>query len=342
MPVSMKDVAQAAGVSLGTVSNVLNRPEIVAEATRTRVQKVIRELGFVVNASAQTLRAGRTKVLGLVVPDIGNPFFTEVAKGVDDAAFAEGYSVILCNTDEDSVKEDRYLDLLVSQRVAGILITPARESHAAMARLTDRDVAITLLDRSAVGIDACSVAVDDAAGGAMAFDHLYSLGHRDIVVLLGPSDIPQVAERKRGIVAAAAVRQGEQVAALRFITASHMSTAAGESSMLDFLDEAPRTFTGLICANDLLALGAMRSLRAKAISVPKDVSVVGYDDIDFAASAQIPLTSIRQPKYQLGYAATELLIAECEDRAAHAHQRVMFQPQLIARDSSRAVRKPKK
>lgn len=342
MPVSMKDVAQSAGVSLGTVSNVLNRPEIVAEATRTRVQKVIKELGFVVNASAQTLRAGRTKVLGLVVPDIGNPFFTEVAKGVDDAAFAEGYSVILCNTNEDSAKEDRYLDLLVSQRVAGILITPARESHAAMARLTDRDVAITLLDRSAVGLDACSVAVDDAAGGAMAFDHLYALGHRDIVVLLGPSDIPQVAERKQGIVEAAATRHGDQAATLRFITASHMSTAAGEASMLEYLDAHELGFTGLICANDLLALGAMRSLRAKGISVPKDVSVVGYDDIDFAASAQIPLTSIRQPKYQLGYAATELLIAECEDRAAHAHQRVMFQPQLIARDSSRAVRRPKK
>lgn len=112
--------------------------------------------------------------------------------------------------------------------------------------------------------------------------------------------------------------------------------------MLAYLDEHDRNFTGLICANDLLALGAMRSLRAKGLAVPRDVSVVGYDDIEFAASAQVPLTSIRQPKYQLGYAATELLIAECEDRAARAHQRVMFQPQLIARDSSKAVRKPKK
>ena len=342
MPVSMKDVALAAGVSLGTVSNVLNRPEIVAEVTRTRVQKVIKELGFVVNASAQTLRAGRTKVLGLVVPDIGNPFFTEVAKGVDDAAFADGYSVILCNTNEDSVKEDRYLDLLVSQRVAGILSTPARESHAAMSRLTDRDVAITLLDRSSIGLDACSVAVDDAAGGAMAFDHVYGLGHREIVVLLGPDDIPQVAERKRGIIAAAAARRGDDEATLRFITAGHMSTASGESTMLDYLNSNGRDFTALICANDLLALGAMRSLRTRGLAVPKDVSVVGYDDIDFAASAQIPLTSIRQPKYQLGYAATELLIAECEDRAAHAHQRVMFQPQLIARESTRSVRKPKR
>jgi len=342
MTVSMKDVAQAAGVSLGTVSNVLNRPEIVAEATRSRVQKVIKELGFVVNASAQTLRAGRTKVLGLVVPDIGNPFFTEVARGVDDAAFADGYSVILCNTDEDSAKEDRYLDLLVSQRVAGILITPARESHAAMSRLADRQVAITLLDRSSVGLDACSVAVDDAAGGAMAFDHVYGLGHRDILVLLGPEDIPQVAERKRGIMEACAARSGEDAATVRFVVASHMSTAAGASAMLDDLTVAPRTFTALICANDLLALGAMRSLRAKGISVPKDVSVVGYDDIDFAASAQIPLTSIRQPKYQLGYAAAELLIAECDDPTSHAHQRVMFQPQLIARESTKSVRKPKK
>lgn len=338
----MKDVARAAGVSLGTVSNVLNRPEVVAEATRTRVQKAIKELGFVVNASAQTLRAGRTKVLGLVVPDIGNPFFTEVAKGVDDAAFAAGYSVILCNTNEDSAKEDRYLELLASQRVAGILITPARESHAAMTRLTDRDVSITLLDRSAVGLDACSVAVDDAAGGAMAFDHLYGLGHREILVLVGPEDIPQVAERRRGIVEAAEVRADDERAILHFVRAPHMSASAGEAAMAEFLRDHASSFTGLICANDLLALGAMRSLRAAGISVPRDVSVVGYDDIDFAASAQVPLTSIRQPKYQLGFAATELLIAECEDRSAHAHQRVMFQPQLIARESTRALRKPRR
>lgn len=342
MAVSMKDVARAADVSLGTVSNVLNRPEIVAEGTRTRVQKVIKELGFVVNASAQTLRAGRTKVLGLVVPDIGNPFFTEVAKGVDDAAFAAGFSVILCNTNEDSAKEDRYLDLLVSQRVAGILITPARESHAAMARLADRQVAITLLDRSSTGLDACSVAVDDAAGGGMAFDHMYGLGHRDILVLHGPADIPQVAERKRGILEASKAREGADAATLQFIPAPHMTAAAGESAVAAFLASGELTFTALICANDLLALGAMRALRASGISVPKDVSVMGYDDIDFAASAQVPLTSIRQPKYQLGYAAAELLIAECEDPAAHAHQRVMFQPQLIARESTKAVRKPKK
>lgn len=336
----MKDVAQAAGVSLGTVSNVINHPAIVAEGTRNRVRQAIKDLGFVVNASAQTLRAGRTKVLGLVVPDIGNPFFTEVAKGVDDAAFAAGYSVILCNTDEDSAKEDRYLELLASQRVAGILITPARETHAAMTRLTSREVAITLLDRSSTGLDACSVAVDDAAGAGMAINHLFLLGHRHIVVLLGPDDIPQIAERKRGVNAAAAGKL--EGGSLRFVTAPHMTTAAGEATMTNFLKEHKGSFTGLFCANDLLALGAIRALRTASLSVPKDVSVVGYDDIDFAASAQIPLTSIRQPKYQLGHAATELLIGECEDPASHAHQRVMFQPQLIIRESTKAVRKPRK
>lgn len=336
----MKDVAQAAGVSLGTVSNVINHPDIVAEGTRNRVRQAIKDLGFVVNASAQTLRAGRTRVLGLVVPDIGNPFFTEVAKGVDDAAFAAGYSVILCNTDEDSTKEDRYLELLASQRVAGILITPARETHAAMTRLTSREVAITLLDRSSTGLDACSVAVDDAAGAGMAFDHLYSLGHRHIVVLLGPDDIPQIAERKRGVNAAASGRMDE--GSLRFVTSPHMTASAGEATMAEFLKREKGSFTALFCANDLLALGAIRALRAAGLSVPKDVSVIGYDDIDFAASAQIPLTSIRQPKYQLGHAATELLIGECEDPAAHAHQRVMFQPQLIVRESTKAIRKPRK
>lgn len=337
MRVSMKDVAHVAGVSLGTVSNVLNRPEIVAEATRARVQKVIHELGFVVNASAQTLRAGRTKLLGLLVPDIGASFSAATARGVDDAAFAAGYAVILCNTDGDAAKEMRYLDLLVSQHVAGILIATSGEWNAAASRLIDRDIAITLLNRPSVGVQACSVAVDEVLGGAMAFDHLYSLGHREVVVLLGPVDLPTGVEHKRGYLEAADRHRSEDSATLHFITASDVSTAGGEACMLDFLNSHSRTFTAVLCANDLLALGAMRSLRAKGIAVPQEVSVIGYEDIDYAASAQIPLTSVRQPQYQLGYAATELVIAACEDPAAHVHQHVTLPPEVVPRDSTRAV-----
>ena len=339
MSASMKDVAAAAGVSLGTVSNVINRPEIVAENTRARVQRAIKDLGFVPNASAQTLRAGRTRVLGLVVPDIGNPFFTEVAKGVDDAAFEAGYVVILCNTNADAAKEERYLDVLGAQRVQGVLITPAREDRAG---LEQRGIALTLLDRAGTGIEACSVAVDDAAGGALALEHLWGLGHRRIVFLGGPADVPQVAERRKGIVEAHARLSTGADGALSVLVAERMDAIAGEQAMAEHLASGAADFTGLICANDLLALGAIRALRAAGLSIPKDVSVVGYDDIDFAASAAVPLTSIRQPKYQLGHAAAELLISECEDPEGHVHQRVMFQPQLVVRESTKAPRKPKR
>ena len=329
MPTSMKDVAALAGVSLGTVSNVLNRPEIVATATRERVQDAIRTLNFVPNGPAQHLRAGRAKVLGLVVPDIANPFFTEVARGAEDAAMEAGYVVIIGNSDERADREDRYLAVLESQRVGGILITPARRSLQPLARLREHGVAVTLLDNANAAPDMCSASVDDVEGGALAGQHIVALGHRAVVWLAGPTDIPQVADREEGLLRVLT----EAGITPRIIRATQMTTSAGDTAMRAALD-AGVTLTALVCANDLLALGAIRALNRAGLRVPDDVSVIGYDDIDFAASAAVPLTSIRQPKYELGYAAAKLVIGECEDPATHAHQRVQFRPQLIEREST--------
>lgn len=325
----MKDVAAAAGVSLGTVSNVLNHPELVAPATAARVQAAIRTLSFIPNAPAQQLRARRAKVLGLVVPDIANPFFTEVARGVEDAALDAGYVVILCNSDARAEREDRYLAVLESQRVGGILITPARKSLKPLSRLLSNGVAVTLLDNEASSHDVCSASVDDTLGGSLAADHAVSLGHRKLVWLAGPSDIPQVADREAGLMRTA---RGAG-ASVRRIAAKQMTAASGDEAMEIALAKG-LDFTALICANDLLALGAIRALKRAGLRIPEDVSVIGYDDIEFAASASVPLTSVRQPKYELGHAAANLVISECEDPASHAHQRVKFQPQLIARQSS--------
>lgn len=329
MPSSMKDVAALAGVSVGTVSNVLNRPDIVSPGTRQRVQEAIRTLSFVPHAPAQLLRAGRAKVLGLVVPDIANPFFTEVARGAEDAALEAGYVVIVGNSDEQAEREDRYLAVLESQRVGGILITPTRKSLKPLQRLLDAGVAVTLLDNSTAATDVCSASVDDVEGGVLAGEHILALGHRRIVWLAGPTDIPQVADRQEGLFRALA-EAGIEAASIR---AAQMTTAAGDAAMAAAL-EAGIDLTALVCANDLLALGAIRALNRSGRRVPQDVSVIGYDDIDFASSAAVPLTSIRQPKYELGYAAAKLVIGECENPATHAHQRVQFRPQLIAREST--------
>jgi LacI family transcriptional regulator len=326
---SLKDVAAHAGVSVGTVSNVLNHPELVAAATLRRVQESISDLAFIPNAPARHLRARRAKVIGLVVPDIANPFFTEVARGVEDAALEAGYSVILCNSDEKAEREDRYLEVLESQRVGGILITPARKSLKPLSRLLANGVAVTLLDSAAPTHDVCSASVDDTMGGALAAEHAIALGHRELVWLAGPSDIPQVADREAGLLGYAKAKG----VAVRRIASTQMTTAAGEAAMDAALDKGLE-LTALLCANDLLALGAIRALTRAGKDIPRDVSVIGYDDIDFAASAAVPLTSVRQPKYELGYAAARLVIGECEDPTSHAHQHVQFQPQIVVREST--------
>ncbi len=327
--VRMKDVAAHASVSLGTVSNVLNRPEVVSPKTRSRVEQAIDELGFVPNAPARQLRAGRTKVLGLLVPDISNPFFTEVARGVEDAALEAGYVVILCNSDEQAEREDRYLAVLESQRVGGILITPARKGLKPLSRLISNGTAVALLDNEEATQDVCSASVDDRLGGRLAAEHIIDLGHPSIVWLAGPGDIPQVAEREAGIMAAA---NAAGVPVTR-IVAGQMTAPAGHSALEEALSGGLK-LTALVCANDLIALGAIRALNAHGLRVGDDVSVVGYDDIEFASSAAVPLTSVRQPKYEMGYAAARLIIGECEDPSTHAHQRVQFQPQLIVRNST--------
>ena len=337
MSIGIRRVAEKAGVSLGTVSNAINRPEILAPETLKRVRKAIDELKFIPNASAQTLRAGKTRILGLVVPDISNPFFTDLAKGVNDAALLAGYVVILCNTDEDSEKEDHYIDILAGQNVRGILITPAHETNKRLNEISKRGIGLTLVDRPSIGVDTCSVEVNDAHGGLLALEHLYERGHRKIMCLTGESDIPQVAERERGMREAIsriskADRPTIVTQRIPMMTADSASTV-----MSEHIAEKSLNFTAVICGNDLVAFGAIRAIRAAGYSIPEDVSVIGYDDIDFAANATVPLTSIAQPKYQLGYAAAELVISECENPEKHAHQKIQFQPHLIVRNSTRSI-----
>lgn len=329
MSVKVQDVAKAANVSVGTVSNVLNRPESVAPATLNRVQAVIKSLGFVPNGFARQLRSGFSRTLGLVVPDVSNPFFTEVARGVEDAASKRDYAVFLCNSDESSLKEDKYVNVLIEQQVRGVLITPADNKSDRLDAMRDRGIAVVLLDREIKGRSQCSVSVDDIYGGQIAIEHLVSLGHKRIVFVSGPESIPQVADRGAGA-AKAAKAAGLKIQVIRVPL---MNTAQGTEAVTQILalDQMP---TAIFCANDLLALGVMRELRRQEIRIPEQVSVLGYDDIEFAPSALIPLSSISQPAYQIGVTAANLLLTECEEGISHEHQQIRFQPQLIERSST--------
>ena len=334
MSVSLRDVAKTAGVSVGTVSNVLNKPEIVAPTTLTRVQATIKELGFVPNGFARQLRSGHSRTLGLVVPDVSNPFFTEVARGVEDAASKRDYAVFLCNSDESVVKEDRYISVLTEQQVRGVLITPADAKADRLDGMRERGIAVTLLDREIKGQKQCSVSVDDINGGQIAIEYLASLGHKNIAWVCGPETIPQVAERGEGVAKAAKVSSVK----IETIRVALMNAIQGEEAARKILD-LPKKPTAIFCANDLLALGVMRILSANKVKVPDQISVLGYDNIEFAASAGIPLSSIAQPAYQMGVTAANLLLDECEAEDDHRHQQIRFQPQLVERSSTGAAPK---
>lgn len=330
---SIREVAKRAGVSLGTVSNVLNRPEIVAEETRERVKSAIEEIGFVRNGSARQLRAGTSQHIGLIVLDVANPFFTEVARGVEDLANQAGYVVILCNSDDSVDKENHYLHVLEEQRTQGVLITPVQSDASYLQRFRQRGIAVVLLDRPSRIKDLCSVAVDDVRGGELAAAHLLEQGHERIAFVHGPLSIRQVADRRRGVMRAVKTAGLDVDRAIVDIDARAQSAREGEECVERLLSARIRP-TAVFCANDLLALGLMRGLIKRGISIPGDMALVGYDDVEFASVLSTPLTSIRQPKYELGRAAAELLLDEANNPTSHQHQHIMYQPELIVRESS--------
>jgi LacI family transcriptional regulator len=345
-PARVVDVAHRAQVSIGTVSNVLNNPARVAPATRKKVLRAIEELGFVRNEAARQLRAGRSRTIGLVILDVGNPFFTDVAAGVESAAAEKGLSVILCNSGSDADREAHYLSLLQEQRAYGILITPLTESNTRIEELRHSGTPVVLVDRGSTRRQ-CSVSVDDVAGGEFAVAHLIGLGHRRIAFVGGPADIRQVANRLTGARNAAAAAAGDGAGGtggtggtsgnvrIDVIETTGLNVAAGRRTGEQIATTPTRNRpTAVFCANDLLALGVLQEMTRRRISVPGDLAIVGYDDIDFAEAAAVPLTSVRQPRSQLGRAAAELLIEEVSAPERHQHRQVVFEPELVVRESS--------
>jgi LacI family transcriptional regulator len=335
-PSSIREVAAHAGVSVGTVSNVLNRPDIVAASTRKRVHAAIKTLGFVRNESARQLRAGRSRMIGLIVLDVANPFFTDVARGVEDEASKSGLAVILCNSDDQLPRETGYLDLLEEHRVQGILITPVADDESRLAELQARGTPVILVDSRSPSGHQCSVAVDDVLGGELAVSHLLATGHERIAYAGGPLDLRQVADRREGAVRAL-TRAGGSAADLIMVETPALNVAAGQAAGAAIASRAPSERpTAVFCANDLIALGVLQEMTQSKIKVPNDIAIVGYDDIDFAAAAAVPLSSVRQPRYQIGSTAAQLLLEEAVTQDTHKHRQVIFQPELEVRRSSEA------
>lgn len=331
--VKLKDVAEAAGVSVGTVSNAINRPDSVSEPTRRKVDAAIRKLDFVPNEGAATLRSGTSRLLGLFIPDVTNPVYAEIARGVGIAAEDQGYSMLLFDTQDDGERELRQLEMLARHRSIGALIVPRQADELRLKRLRDFGLHLVFIDRVASQPDGCSVSVDDFKGGLLAGRHLLSGGRSNIALVNGPGHVPQSAARKEGLKSALA-ESGRTDVTFFEINLTDTSYADGERAVEELLHREQRP-DGIFCINDQLASGVARGLIRAGVDIPGTTSIIGYGDSTIAESAPVPLTTIRQPMFDLGRRAVGMLLQEAIDAESdHNHTAVVYSPELVVRESA--------
>jgi LacI family transcriptional regulator len=326
--VSLSEVAQRAGISSATASRALNRPEMVSAEVVLRVRAVAEELGYAPNPFARSLRSQDSKTLGLIVPDNTNPFFAEVAKGIEAACFGAGYTLILCNSDRSLEKEAAQARVLYEKRVDGVLMFNTRDGSApTVAWLQERGVPVVLLERRGVGMAVDCVLSDNPAGVRAAVEHLAALGHRRIGCLLGEHDAAHYRERLEAF--HQMVEELALVAPPAYVRTDLVTYADGQwaAAALLRLDEPP---TALFCANDTLAIGAVRGAQLAGVRVPEELAVVGYGDTALASYTRPSLTSVVQEKHRVGERAVRLLLRRLKNKGEQWRPRVEVVPTRLA------------
>lgn len=326
---TIKDVARKAGVSPSTVSRILTGSANVADDKRRLVLEAIDELGFRRNAVARSLRTRSTNIIGLIIPDITNPFFPEIAKGVEDAAHKLGYNVILCNSENSSYKEAFYVELLRERQVDGLILSGVGEASDQIRTAIDAGLPLVVLDRRLEGTDVDTVTTDNVAGGAMAARRLIQAGHRRIGFLGGPQGIAVSEDRFRGYLSA--LKETGIDAKEQWVRFDGFSFEAGQRAAREFL-ELPDPPTAAVASSDIAAIGFIDTLVSAGVAVPEYVSVVGFDDIAFTSMLRPRLTTIRQPKYLIGETAVSLLFDKLRRSDGRARQ-VVLGVELVERDT---------
>lgn len=331
-PAGIRQVAVAAGVSQSTVSNVLNNPAVVAMETRRRVEEAIAQVGFVRNRAAVQLRGGRSSVVGCVLLDSANVFFAEVARGIEDRLAEANCMHLVCSSDVRAEREAGYLRMFEEHGVRGVIVSPATQELAGLVRLSRRGMPVVLLDQPQAGSGLCAVTVDNLAGGRLAVEHLLGLGHRRIAFLRGAKLHSTISQRRDGAWQACLAAGLEPESVLAEIVLPWLPTIPGaERTVAEVLALRPQP-TAIVCFNDIAAVGVLRGLRRAGVRVPEEMSVVGYDDIQFASELSPALTTVWQPSYELGQMAAELVLDE--GQPDHDHREVPFQPRLVERLST--------
>jgi LacI family transcriptional regulator len=328
--ITMSDVAREAGVSLMTVSRVVNDKDDVSQATRQRVLQVIDRLGYRPSGIARGLATKRTGTLGLVVPDVANPFFSELARGAESVAYAAGYNVFLCNTEEDPARELRVLESLEEKRVDGLVLCSSRLEQDALRRAVSHFAAVVLVNRPLDQPGVGKVLVDDVAGGLAVTRHLLAAGHRRIGFLAGPAASFSGRRRLQGY--RAALSGAGLAYRPDWLRHGAPSAEGGHRTARQLLADVPE-LTALFCYNDLVAVGALQAGAELGRQVPGDLAVVGFDDIPLAALVTPPLTTCRVPRHELGARAIRLLLDLFRDQSGGDGQ-VVLRPELVVRASA--------
>ncbi len=330
---SLRDVAKQAQVSVGTVSNVLNRPSQVSEVTRQRVREAIDMLGFVPNEIMRTSTKD-SQVIGLILPLSNNPFYEELAQGIEDAVAKDGLRVLIGYSREDEAIELHLLSAMVDAGFRGIILTPVGVKNQVFEKFIDKNVRVGYISQTDEHVDQCSVSIDQVRGGYIGIEYLAKLGHKKIVWASGPAHHHQSNQRFVGITEA--------------VKEFGIDLSVVKSPSLDFLageNLAPQIVAAglpdaIFAGNDSLALGIMNYFYKVGIDVPRQVSVIGYDNVSYAESALVPLTTVSQTPYQLGFTMGSQMLVEISADEDHVHQHAIFQPQIVERASAVAKNAP--
>ncbi|CAH1219859.1 LacI family DNA-binding transcriptional regulator [Paenibacillus sp. JJ-223] len=334
MKATIYDIAREAGVSIATVSQVINGKGKISEKRRAEIMEIMERLNYQPSAIAAALTGKQTYTFGLLVPDISNPYFAELARAVEDRSRKLGYSVVICSTDNKDERVERYLNLLQQKRVDGMMIGTGISNAEILAPLLQQSIPVALIARHLPTLEVHTVAIDDRLGGALAARHLLELGHERMAVLAEQAGVSSSRERVRGF-REALEQAGHELAAERVLE-SAIEPGAAKAAALQLLGASPRP-TALFCCNDMQAIGALQAAKELKLRVPEELSVVGFDNTILASVTSPPLTTIAQPIEELGRHAVDLLIDELKEERQPARNMIL-KPELVVRESTAKAR----
>lgn len=329
---TIQDVAQHAGVSIATVSRVLNGTTYVNEEVAARVRTAVKELQYQPSRAAQALRANRSKIIGLLISDIQNPFFTALIRGVEDVANRNGYSLILCNSDENPRKEQQYIEVLCAERVAGAIVIPTSENPPKLRLFHEHEIPFISVDRRVKDRTTDAVLIDNVRGAYEAVTHLITNGYRRIGVITGPLITTTGHERLEGY--RKALREAEIASDSTLERVDNFKDEGGRKCAHELLDLEPPV-DALFTTNNLMTLGALEAIHERHLRIPEDIAIVGFDEMPWAALSGVSLTTVTQPVYELGSTAALRLFQRLQEPSAFTKQEIVLTPTLQVRDSTR-------